>query len=58
VLVYIINLRSFGWTIQLTLAPETFVQALIVAVGSALLAAIYPMLALGKLQIARAVRQE
>jgi putative ABC transport system permease protein len=58
VLVYIINLRSFGWTIQLTLAPETFVQALVVAVGSALLAAIYPMLALGKLQIARAVRQE
>jgi putative ABC transport system permease protein len=58
VLVYIINLRSFGWTIRLTLSWETFAQALLVAVLSALLAAIYPMLRLGKLQIASAVRQE
>jgi putative ABC transport system permease protein len=58
VLVYIINLRSFGWTIQLSLAASTFVQAVSVAVGSALLAAIYPMLKLSGLQIARAVRQE
>jgi putative ABC transport system permease protein len=58
VLVYVINLRSFGWTIQLNLAGSTFVQAMLVALGSALLAAIYPMLRLGKLQIASAVRQE
>lgn len=58
VLVYIINLRSFGWTIRLVLDPATFVQALIVALASALLAAIYPMLRLGRLQIAVAVRQE
>jgi putative ABC transport system permease protein len=58
VLVYIINLRSFGWTIQLTLSWETFAQAMLVAVLSALLAGIYPMLRLGKIQIASAVRQE
>ncbi len=58
VLVYIINLRSFGWTIQLVLDPLTFAQALAVAMGSALLAAIYPMLRLSKIQIASAVRQE
>jgi putative ABC transport system permease protein len=58
VLVYIINLRSFGWTIQLSLEPATFVQALAVALVSALLAAIYPMLRLGKIQIASAVRQD
>jgi putative ABC transport system permease protein len=58
VLIYIINLRSFGWTIQLSLEWTTFAQAMLVAVASALLAAIYPMLRLGKIQIASAVRQE
>ncbi len=58
VLVYVINLRSFGWTIQLSLAESTFAQAMLVALGSALLAAIYPMVRLGGLQIASAVRQE
>jgi putative ABC transport system permease protein len=58
ILVYIINLRSFGWTIRLDLQWETFAQAMGVAVISALLAAIYPMLRLGKLEIARAVREE
>ena len=58
ILVYIINLRSFGWTIRLDLQWETFAQAMGVAVVSALLAAIYPMLRLGKLEIARAIREE
>lgn len=58
ILVYIINLRSFGWTIRLDLEWGTFVQAALVALVSALLAAIYPMLRLGKMEIARAVRQE
>jgi len=58
VLVYIINLRSFGWTIRLVLDPATFAQAAVVALGSALLAAVYPMLRLRRLQIATAVRQE
>ena len=58
ILVYIINLRSFGWTIRLDLQWETFAQAMGVAVISALLAAIYPMLRLGRLEIARAVREE
>jgi putative ABC transport system permease protein len=58
ILVYIINLRSFGWTIRLDLQWTTFAQAMLVAVSSALLAAIYPMLRLGKIAIASAVRQE
>ena len=58
ILVYIINLRSFGWTIQLILDWQTFAQALAVAVISALLACIYPMFRLSKLQITTAVRQE
>jgi|GEM_PF-39184 len=58
VLVYIINLRSFGWTMRLDLQWQTFAQAMLIAVISALLAAIYPMLRLGRIQISSAVRQE
>jgi putative ABC transport system permease protein len=58
ILVYIINLRSFGWTIRLDLQWTTFAQAMLVAVLSALLAAVYPMLRMAGIQIASAVRQE
>lgn len=58
ILVYIINLRSFGWTIRLDLQVTTFAQALLVAMISALLASIYPMLRLSRIEIANAVRQE
>jgi putative ABC transport system permease protein len=58
ILVYIINLRSFGWTIRLDLQWTTFAQAMLVAVGSALLAAVYPMMRMTGIQIASAVRQE
>ncbi|MGA9532268.1 MAG: FtsX-like permease family protein [Anaerolineales bacterium] len=58
VLIYVINLRSFGWTIQLVPAPLIFVQALIVAVLAALLAGLYPLRRLNQMQIADALRQE
>ncbi len=58
VLIYVINLRSFGWTIQLTLDPWVFVQAVIVSVAAAELAAIYPMRRLLRLPVASALRQE
>ncbi|MBX7213684.1 MAG: FtsX-like permease family protein [Thermoflexales bacterium] len=58
ILIYIINLRSFGWSIRLLLTPDIFLQALVVSIVSALLAAIYPMLRLRKLRVAEAVRQE
>jgi putative ABC transport system permease protein len=58
ILIYIINLRSFGWTIQMNLQWTTFAQAMLVAVLSALLASVYPMLRMRRIQIASAVRQE
>ena len=58
ILVYIINLRSFGWTIRLDLQWTTFAQAMGVALASALLAAIYPMLRMRHIEIAAAVRQD
>jgi putative ABC transport system permease protein len=58
VLVHVINVRSFGWTMRLELAPWVFVQALLVAVLAALLAGVYPLLRLGRIPVAAALRQE
>lgn len=58
ILIYIINLRSFGWTIRMALDPGIFVQAMVVSIVSALLAAVYPMLRLRQLKIADAIRTE
>ncbi len=58
VLTYVINLRSFGWTMQVALQPSYFAEALLVAVAAALLAGAYPALLLGRLKPAEALRSE
>ncbi|MEM7134651.1 MAG: ABC transporter permease [Chloroflexota bacterium] len=58
VLIYIINLRSFGWTLEMRLQPQQFYQALGVAIFAALLAGIYPAWRMGQIEPARALRAE
>ena len=58
ILIEVINVRSFGWTMQMKIEPEVLVLALAVSVLAALLAAIYPVLRLQRLSIAEALRQE
>jgi putative ABC transport system permease protein len=58
VLIYVINLRSFGWTLEMALNPVYFGQAFLVALVAALLAGIYPATRLGSMVIATAIRQE
>jgi putative ABC transport system permease protein len=58
ILIYIINRRSFGWTLQLQVNPALFIQALAVAVVAALLAGLYPAYRMGIIQAAEAVRFE
>jgi putative ABC transport system permease protein len=58
VLIYIINRRSFGWTLQLQAQPAVFLQALILAVVAALLAGAYPAIRLGRMWAAEALRSE
>jgi putative ABC transport system permease protein len=58
VLIYIINLRSFGWTLEMRLQPMEFVQAFLVALIAALLAGLYPAWRMGKTQPADALRSE
>lgn len=58
ILVYIINRRSFGWTLQMSVQPEVFLQALAVALVAALLAGIYPALKMSRMATAEVIRNE
>ncbi|MGE0453965.1 MAG: FtsX-like permease family protein [Vicinamibacteria bacterium] len=58
VLVDVINVRSFGWTMRLELQPAPFAQALATSVSASLLAGVYPLLRLRRMPIAAALRQE
>ncbi|GIK73960.1 MAG: permease [Chloroflexota bacterium] len=58
ILIYIINLRSFGWTLEMLLDPVEFVQAFFVALIAALLAGVYPAWKIGNTPPAIAVRSE
>tara|TARA_R110002096_G_scaffold416576_3_gene619650 strand:- start:87203 stop:89734 length:2532 start_codon:yes stop_codon:yes gene_type:complete len=41
-LINVINRRAFGWQIDMILPADTFVTALLIAVGTALVASLYP----------------
>jgi putative ABC transport system permease protein len=58
VLVYVINRRSFGWTLQMAVHPQTFLQALAVAMVAALLAGIYPAWKMSRMATAEVIRNE
>lgn len=58
VLIYIINLRSFGWSLDMNLRWEFFVQSFLVAVVAALLAGLYPAWKIGHVQPVEALRAE
>jgi putative ABC transport system permease protein len=58
ILIYIINRRSFGWTLQLQVSPGVFLQALALAVIAALLAGVYPALRMSRMLAAEALRGE
>lgn len=56
ILVYVINLRSFGWTLQLMVSPALLMQAVLLAFLAALLAGIYPSYKMAKASPADALR--
>lgn len=58
VLVYIINQRSFGWSIAFHIAPETIVQGLSSGVIAAILAGLIPAYRMARLVPADALRNE
>ena len=58
ILIFIINRRSFGWTLQMQVELLPFAQAFLLAVSAALLAAIYPAWRLSRMPAAEALRGE
>ena len=58
ILVYIINRRSFGWTLQMQVSIEPFLMAILVAISAALLAGIYPAYKVSQMATAEALRSE
>jgi putative ABC transport system permease protein len=58
ILIYIINRRSFGWTLQMQVPVEPFLQALAIAISAAILAAIYPAFKVSRMWAAEALRSE
>ncbi len=58
VLVYVINRRSFGWTLQFDVSPEILLQAVALALVAALLAGLYPSYKMAQANPADALREE
>ncbi|NRD57037.1 FtsX-like permease family protein [Corallococcus exiguus] len=58
VLVHVINQRSFGWTLQLVVAPGVVGQALVLALVAAALAGLYPAWRMARANPAMALREE
>ena len=58
ILVNVINVRSFGWTMRLEADPWLFAQALVVSVIAAVLASVYPLVRLRRRPLAAALRSE
>jgi putative ABC transport system permease protein len=58
VLIFVINRRSFGWTLQLEIAPAILLQAVLLAVAAALLAAVYPAWRMSTMALPAALREE
>ena len=58
VLVFVINRRSFGWTMPLDVRPDVLLQGLLLAVVAALLAGLYPALRMARASPAEALRDE
>jgi putative ABC transport system permease protein len=58
ILIYIINRRSFGWTLQMQVPVGPFLQALVIAVSASILAGLYPARRILQRKTADAIRFE
>lgn len=58
ILIYIINKRSFGWTMQFEILPGILAEAMILALVAAILAGIYPGYKMSRTSPANALREE
>lgn len=57
-LVYVVNLRSFGWTLRFDVDPWILVEAVALAVSASFLAGLYPAWRMGRTDPAVGLRDE
>ena len=57
-LIDVINRRSFGWSMEIQISTDVLLGALVLAVGAALLAGVYPAYRAARAQPALAMREE
>ena len=58
VMIFVVNKRSFGWTLQMDVGPGILAQGLLLAVLGALLAGIFPAWRMSRTSPAVALREE
>jgi putative ABC transport system permease protein len=58
ILVFIINKRSFGWTMQFEILPSVMLEGALLAILTALIAGIYPGYKMARTSPALALREE
>ncbi len=58
ILVSVINVRSFGWSMEYQISPTVLVESLLLAIVAAVLAGLYPALVLSRLSPAEALRHQ
>jgi putative ABC transport system permease protein len=58
IMIYVVNRRSFGWTIRMEVDPGMLLQALLLALAAALLAGLYPAYKMARTSPALALREE
>ena len=57
-LILVINRRSFGWSLQVSIDPTVLIYGLWLAVVAALLAGLYPAFKMARTSPALALREE
>jgi putative ABC transport system permease protein len=58
IMIYVVNRRSFGWTIRMEVSPAVLLQAFLLALAAALLAGLYPAYKMARTSPAVALREE
>ncbi|MGD8558890.1 MAG: FtsX-like permease family protein [Gammaproteobacteria bacterium] len=58
VLIFVINRRSFGWSMDITLDPMLFVQSLLLAITAAMIAGMIPAFQMSRSNPVNALREE
>ena len=58
VLIFVVNRRSFGWSMDMEIYPLMLVQAVGIAAAAALLAAVYPAIRMSRSSPAEVLHEE